>query len=51
MARTRRPGIKVVFAALQEFEHHAAGLGEFMPAPVSVSELVETARQLLTSAG
>jgi DNA-binding NtrC family response regulator len=51
MARTKRPGIKVVFAALQEFEHHAAGLGEFMPAPVSVSELVETVRQLLTSAG
>jgi DNA-binding response OmpR family regulator len=47
MARIKRPGIKVLFAALPEMEEHAGDLGEFMPMPVDMSELVATVTRVL----
>jgi two-component SAPR family response regulator len=49
MAHTKRRGIKVIFTARQEFADEAAGLGEFMIAPVSVSDLEQTVERLLKS--
>jgi two-component system NtrC family response regulator len=40
MARTKRPGIKILFAAMADFEEHASGVGEFLVMPASMSELV-----------
>jgi len=51
MAHTMRHGIKVIFTARQEFAVEAEGLGEFMIAPVSVSDLEETVARLLNAGG
>ena len=50
MARAKRPGIQVIFTALAEFEHLAAGLGEFMAAPVNVPDVVAVVERLLNRA-
>jgi hypothetical protein len=47
MARIKRPGIRVLFTALPEFAEHAAGLGEFMPLPVSVTDVAAAVDGLL----
>jgi DNA-binding NtrC family response regulator len=47
MARHKRPGIKVLFAALAEMEEYAGDLGEFMPSPINIPELVATVTRLL----
>lgn len=51
MARRKRPGIRMLFAVLPEFEVNAAGLGEFLAMPVSVAEVVETVLRLLGPGG
>ena len=51
MARHKRPGIKVLFTARPEFAEHAEGIGEFMPVPIRLPELVEAVDRLLRSAG
>lgn len=50
MARKRRPGLKVLFIALPEFAEQAAELGEFMPLPVAVPDLVDAVHRLLPPA-
>jgi hypothetical protein len=47
MARHKRREIKVLFTALPEMEEHAGDLGEFIPMPVDISELVATVTRLL----
>jgi DNA-binding NtrC family response regulator len=49
MARMKRPGLKVLFAALPEFERYAEGLGTFMAAPVTASDIVSAVSRLLES--
>ena len=48
IALLRRPGIKVIFAGGEQMREYAAGVGEFLPNPISVSELVETVTRLLS---
>jgi DNA-binding NtrC family response regulator len=47
IARLRRPGIKVFFTGPAQLREYTEGLGEFLPNPISVSELVETVARLL----
>jgi DNA-binding NtrC family response regulator len=47
MARHKRPGIKVLFTARPEFARHAEGVGEFMPVPIDLTELVAAVGRLL----
>ena len=49
IARLRRSGIKVLFAADPEDARHAEGLGAFLPMPVDIVELVATVGRLLAS--
>ena len=49
MARIKQPDVRVVFTAIPEYESHAEGLGEFLPAPVHVDDVVEVAERLLQS--
>jgi hypothetical protein len=49
MARHKRPAIRVLFTASPEYASDADGLGEFLPAPVHVDDLVEVAERLLRS--
>ena len=47
MARTKRPGIKVLFIGPPQLAGYTAGIGGFMAAPVSVSQIVDGITQLL----
>jgi DNA-binding NtrC family response regulator len=47
MARSRQPGIRVLFTALPEYAAHADGLGTFLAMPVSIQEVTETLRKML----
>lgn len=47
IVRTRRPGIKVLFAGREQMREYTEGVGEFLPHPVNVAELVETVKRLL----
>ena len=47
MARFKRPDVRVVFTAVPEYDSHAEGLGEFLPAPVRIDDVVEVADRLL----
>jgi DNA-binding NtrC family response regulator len=49
MARSKRPGIRVLFAARPEFAEYAEGLGKFMPLPVSVPDIVDAVGRMLES--
>ena len=49
VARTKRPGLKVLFTALPEYEALTQGIGAFVPLPSSMSELVEAAGKLLST--
>jgi DNA-binding NtrC family response regulator len=49
MARMKRPGIKVVFLGEAWLERYTAGLGEFMPTPLTVPEIVEAVARMLSS--
>ena len=50
MARRKRPDIRVLFVAQPEFAARAAGLGDFIAAPVTPTEIVEGVTRLLASA-
>jgi DNA-binding NtrC family response regulator len=47
MARKRRPDIRVLFVGLDHLASHAAGLGAFLAAPVTVSDVTEQIIELL----
>jgi CheY-like chemotaxis protein len=47
MARRERHGIKVLFIAREEMRGFADGLGEFLPAPVGIPDLLDTVHRLL----
>jgi DNA-binding NtrC family response regulator len=47
MARTKRPGIQVIFVALPQHAGVAEGLGAFLPMPVNAGEVVQTVERLL----
>lgn len=47
MARQRRPGLKVIFTAREEMGEFTEDLGELIPHPVSIPDLVETVNRLL----
>lgn len=47
MARIKLRGVRVLFVAQEQNRQHAAGLGEFLAAPVNVAEIVETVRRML----
>jgi len=49
MARYERPGIRVVFTARPEFAEHADGLGEFVPMPANMPDMVHVVGRLLES--
>jgi DNA-binding NtrC family response regulator len=51
MARSKRPGVRVLFTALPEFKDYAEGLGKFMPMPVSVPDVVDAVVGMLESDG
>jgi DNA-binding NtrC family response regulator len=46
-ARRMRPDIRVLFTAQAEFAQFAAGLGDFIAAPITPTDLVEGVRRLL----
>lgn len=48
MARSRRPKIKVLFVTRPENRQHTEGLGELLPAPASVDDVVAAAERLLS---
>jgi DNA-binding NtrC family response regulator len=50
MARHKRPVIKVLFTARPEVAEHAEGVGEFMPVPIKLPELIEAVGRILRSA-
>jgi CheY-like chemotaxis protein len=47
MARVKKPGVKLLFAALPETQEHTAGLGEFLPAPVDPADIVTLVGKML----
>lgn len=47
VARAKRPGIKVLFAAREQMREYTDGLGEFLPSPINVPDLVATVTRLL----
>jgi DNA-binding NtrC family response regulator len=51
MARMKRPGIKVLFVASRDMQEHTEGVGEFLPASVIASEIVEKVGKMLAGVG
>jgi hypothetical protein len=51
MAQNKRPGIKVLFCTLPTWAEVAAGVGEFLPAPINVPDVVEAVGRLLQADG
>jgi DNA-binding response OmpR family regulator len=47
MARMKKPGIRVLFAARDENREHTEGLGEFLAVPVTGPEIVATVKRML----
>jgi DNA-binding NtrC family response regulator len=47
MVRMKRPGIKLVFVAREEYAPHAEGLGVFLPRPLNPDIFVATVSRLL----
>lgn len=47
MARSRRPHLKVLFAARSDMAEHTEGIGELVQHPVDMTKLVERAAKLL----
>jgi DNA-binding NtrC family response regulator len=47
MARNRRPHIRVLFIAQADMRQHAEGIGEFLPVPVALADLVAVVERLL----
>jgi DNA-binding NtrC family response regulator len=49
MAINRRPTIKVLFVAREENRPHAQGIGEFLPMPAAVPDIVTAVERLLAA--
>jgi DNA-binding NtrC family response regulator len=49
MARSKRPGIRVLFLALPKYAEAVEGVGAFMALPASVEEVAEAVKRLLLS--
>ena len=47
MARSYRPGLKVLFVARAEYRREAEGLGACLPAPASIPDLLDAVGRLL----
>jgi DNA-binding NtrC family response regulator len=47
VARRNLPSLKVLFIAQPEHQEHTEGVGEFMPVPVSIPELVDRVSAML----
>lgn len=47
MARLKKPGVYVLFAAREESRQHTEGLGEFLPIPVRSEDIVATVERML----
>jgi DNA-binding NtrC family response regulator len=47
MARMKKPGIRVLFVALAENQEYTEGVGEFLPLPVTGSEILATVKRML----
>lgn len=47
MARSKKPGIRVVFVGDKGLAHYAAGLGTFLATPVGVKQVIEHATSAL----
>jgi DNA-binding NtrC family response regulator len=47
MAKLKRPGMKVLFAAQHETREHTEGLGEFLPAPADPVEIAALVGKML----
>jgi len=50
MARHKKPGIRVLFAAREEFAEHTEGLGEFLSMPATGAEIVAAVERVLAAA-
>jgi DNA-binding NtrC family response regulator len=48
MARIKRPGIKVLFAAFPEVRQHTEGLGEFLLRPLTTEGLLAAVEKILS---
>jgi len=51
MARMKRPGIKVLFVAPPDMQEHTEGVGEFLPASATASEIVEKVGKMFVGVG
>ena len=47
MAQSRRPGLKIIFTARPDMEEFTEGLGELIPHPVRIPDLVDAVNRLL----
>lgn len=47
MARLKQPGVRVLFAAVRDYQEHTEGLGEFLAMPVTEKEIVAMVERLL----
>jgi DNA-binding NtrC family response regulator len=47
MAKMKKPGVKVLFAALPETQAHTEGVGEFLPAPADPADIVALIGKIL----
>ena len=47
-ARLRRPGVRVLIVARPDYAEDAAGIGLFLPYPVTVPQVAETVERMLT---
>jgi DNA-binding NtrC family response regulator len=50
VARAARPGVKVLFIARAGYQYLTKGVGEFMPAPADMDDVVTVVEQMLQSA-
>jgi CheY-like chemotaxis protein len=50
LARSRRPDIKLVFAASPEYQLHTVGLGELVPPPIVGAAIVDAVERVLAGA-
>lgn len=46
MAIHKKPGVRVIFMGPPELQHHTTGVGKFLPAPVSVPQLLSEVRRI-----
>jgi DNA-binding response OmpR family regulator len=51
MARSRRPGLKVLFLGSSEMERYTAGVGTLLTPPLTVAEVVIKAAEMLDPDG